>query len=111
MSVLVGSTPSLTRNGRPRASFSFNSPSLMIWTAPRFKDANASPACMIGNSSGAGDRGQSFPRSYAERLCLFILVQQLTNLIDREWRVLPIQRFLTLTLLSKNALVFGVISS
>src|SRR5437764_9067179 len=110
MSALVGSTPSLIRNGRPNASLSRNSASLMIWTAPFFREAKASPACMIGNSSCRGDYRQRFPRSSCPPPYLFVLVQQLAHLIDCERRVLSIQRLLTFPLFAKNAFVFGKVS-
>src|SRR5215813_4932784 len=86
MSEVVGSTPSLTRKGRPSASLSRNSFTLMMCAAPCSNNARASSRCMIQSQNNA-------PAS--ARRALLVLVQQLANLIDRERRVLLVERLLT----------------
>src|SRR5213080_907700 len=80
MSEVVGSTPSFIRNGRPSDSLSRSSFSLMICAAPCFKSARASSGCMfnhrIAHPAGA----------------LLVFIQQLAHLLDREWRILPVER-------------------
>src|SRR5437660_267615 len=109
MSALVGSTPNLTRNGRPRASFSRNSSSLMIFAAPLLNCAMASSACIICNCSGRRLRRQRFPtlrlRTAALQDALFIFIQELAHLFDGQRRILSIQRFLTLALFAEWMLV------
>src|ERR1043166_8050635 len=84
MSDVVGSTPSFTRNGRPRASLSRISASLMICAVPCFKTARASSGCMIT------DRIAHPPSA------LLVFIQQLAHLLDRERLIMPVERFLTL---------------
>src|SRR6266581_4108749 len=90
MSVLVGSTPSFTRSGRPSASFSHSSFSLMICAAPCFKNARASSGCMI-NHRIANRAGP-----------LLVFVQQFAHLFDRERFILPCQRLLTFTFVQER---------
>src|SRR3954470_14808963 len=82
---LVGSTPSLTRSGRPRPSFARNSASLMIWAASCLRIERASSGCMV--------RGVSFVAGK-----LLTLVQQFPHLLDRERLVLGLERFLAFAL-------------
>src|SRR5262252_3202670 len=81
------------RKGRSSASLSRNSFSLMICAAPFFSNDRASSGCMIQSQISA-------PAS--ARRALLVLVQQLADLIDREWRVLLVQRFLTFPLVEKR---------
>src|ERR1700693_3023223 len=90
MSEVVGSTPSFTRNGRPSASLLRSSSSLMIWAAPCFKNARASSACMFKDKI-------AHPAS-----ALLVFVQQLAHLLDRERRILLVERFLTLALVQER---------
>src|SRR5207237_4149172 len=60
MSELVGSTPSLTRSGRPSAIFSRNSDSLIICAAPCFREASASSGCMKNSALGRRRRAIYF---------------------------------------------------
>ena len=71
MSAVVGSTPSLTRRGRPSASFSRSSASLMICAAPFFRNAKASSGRMIRNCSRRRPRRQRFPTIATERAAGF----------------------------------------
>src|SRR3954470_13319623 len=93
---LVGSTPSLTRSGRPRASFARNSASLMICAAPCLRIERASSGCMV--------RGVSFVAGK-----LLTLVQQFAHLLDRERFVLGLQRFLAFALPEERP-VAGIIA-
>src|ERR1700693_1544004 len=93
MSEVVGSTPSFTRNGWPRASLSRSSSSLMIWAAPCFKNARASSGCMFKDKI-------AHPAS-----ALLVFVQQLAHLLDRERRILLVERFLTLALVQERAVL------
>src|SRR6266481_7209089 len=93
MSDVVGSTPSLTRNGRPSASFSRSSPSLMICAEPCFSDARASSGCMIPLQNSA-------PASPGRGLLVF--VQQLAHLLDCERLVLSVERLLIFALVQKG---------
>ena len=93
MSDVVGSTPSLTRNGRPSASFSRNSPSLMICAEPCFSDARVSSGCMIPSQNSA-------PASPGRALLVF--VQQLAHLLDRERLVLSVERLLICAFVQKG---------
>src|SRR5260370_11759759 len=93
MSDVVGSTPSLTRNGRPSASFSRSSPSLMICAEPCFSDARASSGCMIPLQNSA-------PASPGRALLVF--VQQLAHLLDRERLVLSVERLLICAFVQKG---------
>src|SRR5215472_14343368 len=93
MSEVVGSTPSLTRNGRPSASFSRSSISLMICAAPRFNNEKASSACM--------NQPQNTAPASARR-ALLVLVQQFAHLVDRERRVLLVERLLTFAFVQKR---------
>src|SRR5205823_9162583 len=51
---LVGSTPSLTRNGRPSASFWPSSASLMICALPCLRKERASSGCMWKDAETGG---------------------------------------------------------
>src|SRR5437899_2400450 len=90
MSEVVGSTPSFIRNGRPSASLSRSSSSLMICAAPCFKNARASSGCMFNHRI-------AHPAS-----ALLVFIQQLTHLLDRERRILSVERFLTLALVQER---------
>src|SRR6266436_4410908 len=90
MSDVVGSTPSFTRNGRPSASLSRSSSSLMICAAPCFKNARASSGCIVNH------------RIAHPAIALLVFIQQLAHLLDRERRILSVERFLTLTLVQKR---------
>src|SRR6266545_5660467 len=90
MSEVVGSTPSFTRSGRPSASFARSSSSLMICAAPCFKNARASSGCMIDHRIAHRARA------------LLVFVQQLAHLLDRERRILPVERLLTFTLIKER---------
>src|SRR4030095_420387 len=90
MSEVVGSTPSFTRSGRPSASFSRSSFSLMICAAPCFKKPRASSGCMI-NHRIANRAGP-----------LLVFVQQLAHLFDCERFILPRQRLLALTFVQER---------
>src|SRR2546421_7715641 len=90
MSEVVGSTPSFTRNGRPSSSFWRSPSSLMICAAPRFSDASASSTCMVKHRIALLGRA------------LLVFIQQLAHLLDRERRVLPVQRFLTFAFIQKR---------
>src|SRR5919201_6333710 len=95
MSEVVGSTPNFTRSGRPSASFWRNSSPLMICAAPVLNSARASSGCMIKHR-------------IAHPVCaLLVFVQQLAHLVDRERRVLPVERLLAFTLIEKWS-VLGV---
>src|SRR5438874_4162265 len=83
MSEVVGSTPSFIRNGRPSASFSRSSSSLMICAAPCFNNARASSGCMLKHRIAHPARA------------LLVFIQQLAHLLNRERRVLSVERFLT----------------
>src|SRR5260370_6639436 len=98
MSDVVGSTPSLTRNGRPSASFSRSSPSLMICAEPSFSDARASSGCMIPLQNSA-------PASPGRALLVF--VQQLAHLLDRERLVLSVERLLICAFVQKRPDTYG----
>src|SRR5450755_3730609 len=89
MSGLVGSTPSLTRNGRPSASFWRSSASLMICALPCLRRERFSSGCMWEN---------------AETGALFVLVQQFSHLLDGERRVASAQRLLALASTEKWAI-------
>src|SRR5919198_2256848 len=90
MSEVVGSTPNFTRSGRPSASFWRNSSPLMICAAPVLNSARASSGCMIKHR-------------IAHPVCaLLVFVQQLAHLVDRERRVLPVERLLAFTLIQKR---------
>src|SRR5450755_4864497 len=89
MSGLVGSTPSLTRNGRPSASFWRSSASLMICALPCLRRERVSSGCMWEN---------------AETGALFVLVQQFSHLLDRERRIAVAQRLLALASSEKWAI-------
>src|SRR6266498_941407 len=93
MSEVVGSTPSFTRNGWPSASLLRSSSSLMIWAAPCFKNARASSGCMFKDKI-------AHPAS-----ALLVFVQQLAHLLDRERRILLVERFLTLALVQERAVL------
>src|SRR4029453_8132971 len=90
MSEVVGSTPSLTRSGRPSASFARSSSSLMICAAPCFKNARASSGCMVNQ------------RIAHQARALLVLIQQLAHLLDRERRILPVKRLLTFTFVKER---------
>src|SRR4029453_625068 len=90
MSEVVGSTPSFTRRGRPSASFARNSSSLMICAAPCFKNARASSRFMINHRIAHRTRG------------LLVFIQQLAHLLDCERSILPVERFLTFTLIKEG---------
>src|SRR6266487_897177 len=94
MSDVVGSTPSLIRNGRPSASFPRSSSSLMICSAPCFKSARASSGCMFNHRIAHPPQRTS---------ALLVFIQQLAHLLDRERRILPVERLLTLALIQKRA--------
>src|ERR1043166_9520778 len=83
MSDVVGSTPSFTRNGRPRASLSPSSSSLMICAAPCFMNARASSGCMLTD------------RIAQPAIALLVFIQQLAHLLDSERFIVPVERFLT----------------
>src|SRR5438552_10566099 len=91
MSEVVGSTPSFIRNGRPSDSLSRSSFSLMICAAPFFKNASASTGCMFNHRIAHPARA------------LLVFIQQLAHLLDRERRILPVERLLTLALIQKRA--------
>src|SRR6266568_9141506 len=91
MSEVVGSTPSFTRSGRSSASFSCSSSSLMICAAPCLKTARASSGCIVNH------------RIAHRAGALLVFVQQLAHLLDRERRILPVERLLTLALIQKRA--------
>src|SRR4030095_16594455 len=88
-----GSTPSLTRSGRPSASFSRSSLSLMICVEPCFNNARASSGCMIPSQNSA-------PVSAGRALLVF--VQQLAHLLDRERLVFSVERLLICALVQKG---------
>src|SRR4030095_14896487 len=90
MSEVVGSTPSFTRSGRPSASFARRSSSLMICAAPCSKNARASSGCMINHRIAHPARA------------LLVFIQQLAHLLDRERRILPVERLLTFTLIKEG---------
>src|SRR5437870_2143724 len=93
MSEVVGSTPSFTRSGRSSASFACSSSSLMICAAPCLKTARASSG-RIANHRIAHRAG-----------ALLVFVQQLAHLLDRERRILPVERLLTFTLLNEGSVL------
>src|SRR5205814_3380945 len=93
MSEVVGSTPSFILSGRPSASFSRSSFSLIICAAPCFKKARASSDCMI-------------PQGIVHRLgALLVFVQQLPHLLNREWSVFAVKRLLAFALTEKCAVL------
>src|SRR5207253_7504666 len=91
MSEVVGSTPSFIRNGRPSDSLSRSSFSLMICAAPFSKNARASSGCMFNH------------RITHPARALLVFIQQLAHLLDRERRILPVERFLTFALVQERA--------
>src|SRR5258707_3520520 len=62
----------------------------MICAAPCFKNARASPGCMINHRI-------AHPAS-----ALLVFIQQLAHLLDRERRILSVERFVPLTLVEKR---------
>src|SRR6516225_8543998 len=99
MSAVVGSTPNLTRNGRPSASFSRSSLSLMICADPCFSSARTSSGCMIRSQNSA-------PASPGRALLVF--VQQLAHLLDRERLVFSVERLLALAFVQKRPGTCGI---
>src|SRR5438874_7402656 len=86
MSEVVGSTPSFILSGRPSASFSRSSFSLIICAAPCFKKASASSGCMI-------------PQGIVHRLgALLVFVQQLPHLLNRKRSVFTVESLLAFAL-------------
>src|SRR5215831_3005399 len=93
MSDVVGSTPSLTRNGLPSASLSCSSLSLMICVEPFFKKARASSGCIIRSENNA---------PVLAGRALLIFVQQFPHLLDRERLVFSVERLLIRALVQKR---------
>src|SRR6266550_1297048 len=93
MSEVVGSTPSFIRNGRPSDSLSRSSFSLMICAAPFSKNARASSGCMFNHRIAHPARA------------LLVFIQQLAHLLDRERRILPVERLLTLALINEGSVL------
>src|SRR5260370_12494478 len=86
MSEVVGSTPSFILSGRPSASFSRNSFSLIICAAPCFRKATDSSCCMI-------------PQGIVHRLgALLVFVQQLPHLLNRKWPSFAVKRLFAFAL-------------
>src|SRR6516164_1679218 len=96
MSDVVGSTPSLTRNGRPSASLSRSSLSLMICAEPFFKKARASSGCMIRSENNA---------PVLAGRALLIFVQQFPHLLDRERLIFFVERLLIGALVQKRPVI------
>src|SRR5260370_41864496 len=86
MAEVVGSTPSFILSGRPSASFSRNSFSLIICDAPCFRKATDSSGCMI-------------PQGIVHRLgAILVFVQPLPHLLNRKWSIFAVKRFLAFAL-------------